>query len=867
MFADLGRPFRRLASCRRGRALAAVGSALLAAGLAGCTLPGSPGWPTSGAPGSGMGTEVVVKRDAWGMPHVYADSVYALFYGYGHAVAQDRLFQMEMARRSTQGRVAEVLGEKFVAFDRSIRANFWPQSIRDQIDRLPAADRDILEGYAAGMNAWLDAVRRQPDRLMPRQFADFGFQPEPWTAYDVAMVFVGTMANRFSDANTEIDNLALLTALKDRHGAVRGQQAFDQLKWVIDLQAPTTVAPEDGRYAVPLDQSARLSYALPRYDGEPPALARLAKTADGSLMHGGPDAHKRQLLAQLESGGMTGQAGFPSASNIWIVGAQRSRGASAILVNGPQFGWFSPAYTYGIGLHGAGFDVSGNTPFAYPCVLFGHNGTIAWGSTAGFGDGVDIFVEKLDAADPTRYWHRGRWLRMEERVETIQVKGAAAVRFEVYRTVHGLVVTVDPAQGVAYAKARTWEGRELESLMGWVRQGQATDWKGWLAQAERNALTINWYYADVRGNIGYAHTGKYPRRRAGHDRRLPVPGTGEMDWEGLLPFATNPQVYNPRRGYIANWNNSPIRGYPNPDPLFLSWGRADRLHEIEERLASTPTIDAEGMWALLKPTSLADVNRRYFLPVLEKAVATLAAGDARRALVDGLRGWDGLASDEDRDGFYDHPGPAVMDAWLQAMLRLTLADDVPGDLSRFFLATGYPTAAAPPVGSINVQPGVKVLYQALLGGQASVPQRFDFFNGHDPLEVTREALGAASQALQRAYGAEPARWRVPVARNRFQASNFFGVPQAGEAEVAQTHVAMNRGTENNLSVLRADGISAWDVVAPGQSGFVAPDGRRDQHHADQLDPYDRFSRKPVWHAVQDVDRNAASVERLVAAPR
>ncbi|MFC7158120.1 penicillin acylase family protein [Pseudidiomarina halophila] len=44
------------------------------------------------------------------MPHIYADETYGLFYGYGYAVAQDRLFQIEMIRRSAMGTVAEVLG-------------------------------------------------------------------------------------------------------------------------------------------------------------------------------------------------------------------------------------------------------------------------------------------------------------------------------------------------------------------------------------------------------------------------------------------------------------------------------------------------------------------------------------------------------------------------------------------------------------------------------------------------------------------------------------------------------------------------------------------------------------------------------------
>ena len=75
---------------------------------------------------------VTIKRDTWGTPHIYANTVHGLFYGYGYSVAQDRLFQMEMARRTFTGQVAEVLGEKHVAFDRSIRSNYTPASLQRQ---------------------------------------------------------------------------------------------------------------------------------------------------------------------------------------------------------------------------------------------------------------------------------------------------------------------------------------------------------------------------------------------------------------------------------------------------------------------------------------------------------------------------------------------------------------------------------------------------------------------------------------------------------------------------------------------------------------------------------------------------------------
>ena len=73
---------------------------------------------------------VTIKRDDDGVPHVYARTTFDLFRGYGYAVAQDRLFQMEMSRRSTQGTVAEVLGPDFLEFDKGTRSGFDPRSIR-----------------------------------------------------------------------------------------------------------------------------------------------------------------------------------------------------------------------------------------------------------------------------------------------------------------------------------------------------------------------------------------------------------------------------------------------------------------------------------------------------------------------------------------------------------------------------------------------------------------------------------------------------------------------------------------------------------------------------------------------------------------
>lgn len=811
-------------------------------------------------------TEVKIVRDQYGMPHIYADDTYRLFYGYGYVVAQDRLFQMEMARRSTQGQVAEVLGSTFVKFDKDIRQNYWPDSIRAQIAALSADDKAILQGYADGMNAWIDRVNGDPGKLLPKQFSTFGFTPKRWEPFDVAMVFVGTMANRFSDATSEIDNLALLTALKDKYGD-KGMAVFNQLKWLVNPAAPTTIAPQESQYPVKFDLNTTQTAALlPRYDISPPMLDRPAKGDDGGLLALTPAQNRKTIMAQFVHGGANGLAGYPTTSNMWVLGKGKTQDAKAIMVNGPQFGWYAPAYTYGIGLHGAGYDVTGNTPFAYPGLVFGHNGTISWGSTAGFGDDVDIFAEQLSDQKPGQYLHNGEWIKMLSREEKIVVKDGQPETFTVYRTLHGNVIKTDPATQTAYAKARAWDGKEVASLLAWTHQMKAKNWQEWTQQAAKQALTINWYYADIDGNIGYVHGGAYPQRQPGHDPRLPVPGTGKWDWQGLLPFDLNPKVYNPKSGYIANWNNSPQQGYPASDLFAFLWGSADRVTEISQLIDKQPTFTYEQAWDLIRQTSRQDLTRRLFLPALQNATAQLPGDDPRQQLVKRLSDWDGVNLLNEDGKTLQQPGSAILNVWLSSMLKQTVAAAVPEPFNKWYSASGYETTQDGPTGSLNISVGAKVLYEALQGEKSAIPQAVDLFGGKPQQEVILAALQEAWQTLSQQYGNDITQWKTPAMALTFRASNFFGVPQAAPEEAVHQAEYQNRGTENDMIVFSPTSqeapVLAWDVMAPGQSGFIAPDGTPDKHYRDQQKLYETFGRKPLWLTPQEVAAHQESQEIL-----
>lgn len=805
--------------------------------LAGCASTRTDTAPTPGGIAVPAG-KVTIKRDSYGVPHVYANDVRGLFHGFGYAVAEDRLFQMEMARRAVLGTVSEVMGPSYVALDKGSRAGFTPDSIRAQMARLSPDDKAIFEGYAAGFNARVNEVLAAQATLLPKQFVDAGFRPKAdWTGYDVAMIWVGTMANRYSNVSSEVANLRLLEQLRKARGDVAGRQLFDQIRWVEDPLAPTTV-PRAGARA----QAA----ALPSGSD---AIARLAPVSPELLVaRNDIDAARRGVAEPWTR---------PIASNLWVAGPSKTTDGSTVFINGPQFNWFNPSYVFGIGLHGAGFDVTGNTPFAHPVVLFGTNGKIAWGATAGPLDVNDMYQEKLNPANPHEYLFNGAMRPMTRRTEVIKVKGQPDQSVDVYATVHGIVTNFDLPNGTAYSMKRSWDGYELESLLGWIHSMQAKNWDQWLAQASRVAITINWYYADTDGNIGYVSPGRLPIRPATQDIRLPAVGDGSMEWLGIRPFSEDPKTYNPAQGYIANWNNQSAPGAVSDGG---NYSVVDRVREFTARLEAKPRLTPDELWALNRTTAYADTNARYLVPFAVEATRNLPAADPARRAASMLADWNMLNEDPSERGVYDSPATTLMMNWLPILYRKVLADDLPPEVFAAYAGNGY--AGDTQVASIRPGNGMKLVYNALLGPKAGVPQTYDFFNGEDKNAVLRATLAQAMAELQTRYGSDTAKWRTPVVKHAFLTSNFIGAPQAGADELLTLPSFMNRGSQNDKVVLGAKGVTLCTAAPPGQSGFVAPDGRKSAHYADQMQLFKDFGCKSEALTPADVDRRAESTKQL-----
>ncbi|WP_343518482.1 penicillin acylase family protein [Sphingomonas sp.] len=817
-----------------GTALVMLSSVPALAGTTGVQRKKAPAAAT--APRHG---QVVIKRDRYGVPSIHADDVYSLYYGYGYALAEDRLFQIESTKRAAQGRAAAVFGPEFVEKDRDTLTNFDPDTLRPQLAALTGEHRLVLDGMVAGINARIRDVLADQVRLMPKQFNDFGFRPEPWTDLDIVMTWMGHLLFEFSDYTSQISNAALLAELTEQHGAADAKRIFSTLRWRDDPQAALTVHVED-------QQSGRAG--TPGRPFRPVELSQLKPISPAAVAE-----EKRQSISLWRG---TGPDKTPSASNTWLVNKERLADADAVMVSGPQVGDQVPSKIWSASLHGAGLEVTGLTYPGLPYLHFGTNGTIAWGRTALAGSILDTFQEQLNPSNPHEYRFNGRWTPMTKRTVRIEVKGAAPVTADLFSTVHGPVFVYDAKNRTAYSKRRAWAGRELETMFAYYDEMKAKNFTQWSAAIARKSNNQSQYYADRNGNIGYIQAGRYPLRAKGTDIQLPTPGTGEREWTGFQPAEDNVRLLNPKRGYIANWNNRPSIDVANTDTLL--WSRLHRVDAITNQLDAKPRLTASEVWDINRDASYAAEQHRYFVPLIARAVAGEPAGSRIRAIADAITGWDGQERDPTLSGRYASPGVAAFYQWMETALTRFFARDMP-KAQLGGCGSGEAVLNCPWGGPL----GAQVLYFALMEGKdGTMKPPYDFLHGTAPDAFIRASLADAEAKLRERYGADPAGWLLPTRPKRWRNVAPSGVPWSGEDERLTYGVNQKRGTMNAMYVFRDGKVTMCESVPPGQSGFVAPDGTPDPHTRDQFDLYTSFACKNRPVTAAEVEASTVTQKKL-----
>jgi penicillin amidase len=458
----------------------------------------------------GVSEPVRIVRDRWGVPHIYARNEHDLFFAQGFVQAQDRLFQIDLWRRSAQGRLSEVLGLNFVERDAATRRVQYRGDAGAEWASYGPGVKAIAEAFVSGINTWVAEARLH----VPEEFTVAGWLPETWSADDLLN---RTDAFVAAGADADVFRARLVAALGER-----GADAW------FPAAAPYRIAPGIEVSAV----TAVVGEAL-RRAGTPPFFLGLAAPVV-----------------------------VPTGSNAWVVSGARSATGAPLLANDPHRAFGHPSLRYVVHLNAPGWDVIGATSPWLPGVVLGHNEHVAWGMTAFHADVADVYVERVNPSNPHQVQYRGRWVNTTIVRDPVAMKGQAKpFPFEREYTPNGVLVAIDSERHLAFTLK--WSGSEPGAAgelaaLGLDRAQTAADIRAALARWKLPAVEV--VYAASDGAAGRQVAGLLPNRR-GWDGALPAPGwTGTFEWRGFRGPDELPHAQLPRAGgYAVSANQDAAR--------------------------------------------------------------------------------------------------------------------------------------------------------------------------------------------------------------------------------------------------------------------------------------------------------------------
>ena len=603
----------------------------------------------------GLHAPVEVLIDGYGVPTAYARDSDDAWFAAGALHARDRLWQMELYRRVTLGRLSEVMGEATLPIDQRFLTLGLRQAAKDEWARATPAVQGALERYAAGVNAVASSLG---GRRRPLEFQILGITPSPWTPED-SLAVGRLLAWRLAENHqAELVRGALAAKL--------GETVARELGGRYPADGPTILA---GVGSPPTPTSAESASPTSEASPTDPSTNSRSTRSESRVEASWPPG-----LEWLRPGVKRGN------SNNWVVAGRRTKGGRAILANDPHLPIEFPSVWYELHLVAAGLDVAGVTLPGVPFVVLGHNARVGWGITNTGADVQDLFLERVDVGRQ-RAFHRGEWVPVDVTPADIPVRGhSQPYRFEVWKTRNGPIFA---DAGLDWDAPPSWlspEGRPSDERRAysirWDAGGdlavsfeainRSTDWTTFTAAVELFAVpSSNLVYADADGNIGYVMSGRLPVRASG-DGSMPLDASA-APWTGAVPAASLPRVINPSAGFIASANNEIDRGFPAL--ITRDWAAPFRVTRLLERLSQPENVDLEAMLALQN-------DRRSLAAdaVLAGLDSALAAARARAAdapavaVLDRLAAWDRVVD--------ARPIVSLYEAFEDALWRRTFVDEM-----------------------------------------------------------------------------------------------------------------------------------------------------------------------------------------------
>ncbi len=613
---------------------------------------------------SSLNDDVTIYRDKWGVPHIYGTTEKDIVFALGYVQAQDRLFQMDMARRITRGLLSEVIGPDALEADRfSINKlkEYWAnETLNDLIESTNPIDQKIYEeivSYSNGINYYIQNMK-----FLPLEYSFLNFEPALWSPLDT-ICFIKYMSEKLSWSYDDFNFLRLFNAL----GLETYLELFD-----LPFQIPITV--DYGEYNSSSLSMKRDYSHIEVSKTQEKVIEELSNIFSIFMNEIEEIPGEKEFIEERELSG----------SNNWVIDGNKTESARPLLSNDMHLAHDIPGIWYEAHLVNplSDFNVYGFFLAGVPFPIVGHNSYVGWGMTNTGFDVIDWYYYK--GINETHYWYKGQPKAYTIYEFEIPVKNQNPEIFTVKNTVHGPVMTdfvnTDDLSGdLNDVIACKWIAHnisyETRTLYGWSHSKNIDDFNE--ASNHFSTPAQNLVYADIHGDIGIRPTGKVPIRDDSNipswhfgNGTMPYNGSeGNGEWIGYIPFEFLPVSENPEQNFLVSANQISAGSeyqYHLQHPLDVNPGY--RARRINEMIASGDNFEVEDMINI--QLDVYSVKAGNFTPYLLDVVDSISNKDTlQQNVFDLLSDWDYIMDKE-------RSAPTIYYLWLEIFFEETFIDEM-----------------------------------------------------------------------------------------------------------------------------------------------------------------------------------------------
>ncbi len=496
-----------------------------------------------------INSNIEVYRDSFAVPYIIANSDEDAAFALGYLHAQERLFSMDLIRRAGEGRLAEILGEKALPFDKMFRTVGLVRNIKQNLDKYDPSVMKLLQAYSNGVNEYL---KRNKGKYAI-EFDVLGYEPEPWKPIH-SLIIIKMMAWELNVSWwTDLSFSELIQKL--------GKEKVLEILPDYPENAPTIIA-DNFKYL-------------------PAINSTLAET----------DKAFRQMM---------GWTGTHIGSNNWVVNENKSVSGKPMIANDPHLAFSAPGIWYAAVIKSkdpsdgkSGWDAAGVTLPGVPGIVIGKANSISWVLTNVMNDDSDFYIEKLDSSK-TKYLLDGKWQNLKIVKDTIRIKNKKDEIITIKETHRGPIISDIHPYEFIYNKenlkippiSMRWSGNDFsDELLAFYKINKAKNWNEFREGVKYFGIPgQNFVYADASGNIGYIMGARVPIR-ASNNPTLVFDGTNSQnDWKGFVPSQDIPVILNPSENFIASANNKVLKNFKYH--ISNLWEPSSRIDRIRELLTS-----------------------------------------------------------------------------------------------------------------------------------------------------------------------------------------------------------------------------------------------------------------------------------------